>query len=135
MRNQSESKKINNINKLINLRPYCISCSLGIKEKHNKSRGRNLERNWDKRVFLLAIHCHLYYPSKSGLRLVCNVYRNLMSCPETSTKFYVLLFGFWRRIRISLETGEHINDQQLSKLCPETSTKLYVHKFGFWKTK
>jgi hypothetical protein len=34
------------------------------------------------RVFLLAIHSHIYYTSKSGLHLICNVnilYRNLKS--------------------------------------------------------
>ncbi len=63
------------------------------------------------RVFLLAIHIHLYYGfyppshalSKNCLKLVCNV--NIVQYKETSSL---------RR-----------------RLCSETSTKFYVHEFGF----
>ncbi len=65
------------------------------------------------RVFLLAIHSHLYKrillpPSlcKNGLNWFVMYSRHCTRKPQ-----------FW----------------ELSKLCPETSTKLFVHKFGFWK--
>jgi hypothetical protein len=74
------------------------------------SRGRILGRNWDKSLFLPAIHSHLYYGfysplplSKSGLKLVCNVnivYGNLKSensqeyALKPQRKLYVHEFGF-----------------------------------------
>ncbi len=50
------------------------------------------------RVFLLAIHSHLYKRiEKSGLKLVCNLKSENSQelCPETSTKLYIIEFDFW----------------------------------------
>jgi hypothetical protein len=75
------------------------------------------------RVFLLAIHSHLYCGfysppplRKSGLKLVCNVnivYENLMS--ENSQDY----------AQRPQQNYTFINSAS------ETSTKLYVHEFGF----
>ncbi len=88
------------------------------------------------RVFLLAIHSHLYSIALRFLFL------------QTHATSYVILqfnyFTLWRRKEENLienhtplpmfkKTIQKPQVWEISILCKETSSKLYFHEFGFWR--
>ncbi len=81
------------------------------------SRGLFLDETQTKvlRVFILAIHSHLY-----SLPWDCYFFK--LTQPRTVSTVQLL------------NTVKKPQVWELSRFCPETSTKLYVHEFGFRKT-
>jgi hypothetical protein len=80
------------------------------------------------RVFLLAIHSHLYSFALRFLLfnqpLIVSSVKLLYTVKEKGGKPYPLSNGLRNPYR-------NLKSEELSRLCPETLTKLYVYEFGF----
>ncbi len=108
--------------------------------KRGTPRGRILGLNWAKvlRVFLLAIHSHLYSFALIFLFLQTHATSYIfLQTHSTSYNFYSSEFYTLKEKRgkpgrkpYPFHLFEEIH-KETSRLRLETSTKLYVHEFGF----